>query len=233
MNAKERIETLIEQLNTNAKALSDLCGYERPQILYDILKGKTQNISPTLCERLTTTLPRLSRVWLITGQEPMWLPDTDESPAAVTKPQKVADTSADDDSEYMVPLVNIAAMAGPIRAYYQDGEELSKCRKIHAPQKNIDIAIPISGDSMEPVFHDGSTVFLKRINEAAFIPWGHPLVIDTENGVFIKCVLPDDNDKCYIWAESYNPRYPRMHVPTNSIYGMYRIVSACQTFTTM
>lgn len=230
MNAKERIECLIEQLHTNAKALSDLCGYERPQILYDILKGKTQNISPTLCERLTRALPRLSRVWLITGQEPMWIdaPDAPRTPAAA---QPDADT--DDDSGYMVPLVNIAAIAGPIVAYYQDGEELSKCRKIRAPQKNIDLAVPISGDSMEPVFHDGSTVFLKRINEAAFIPWGHPLVIDTENGVFIKCVLPDDHDDCYIWAESYNPRYPRMHIPTSSIYGMYRIVSSCQTFTTM
>lgn len=232
MNAKERIETLVEQLGTNVKALSDLCGYERPQILYDILKGKTQNISPTLCERMTGALPRLSKVWLITGQGPMWLEADEHAPSA---PAECSEPSAkyEDESEYMVPLVNISAMAGPIKAYYEGGEDVSKCRKIRSPQKNVDLAVPISGDSMEPVFHDGSIAFLKRINEAAFIPWGHPLVMDTENGVFIKRVMPDDADDGYIWAESYNPRYPRMHVPTASIYGMYRIVSVSQTFTTM
>ncbi len=230
MNAKERIEALVEQLNTNVKALSDLCGYERPQILYDILKGKTQNISPTLCERLQKVLPRLSKVWLITGQGPMWLEAANEPAAEITAPET---QSIDEDSDYLVPIVNISAIAGPIKAYYEGGEDLSKCRKIRGPQKKLDLAVPISGDSMEPVFHDGSIVFLKRINEAAFIPWGHPLVIDTENGVFIKCVMPDDNDQNYIWAESYNQRYPRMHVPTSSIYGMYRIVSVNQTFTTM
>lgn len=230
MNAKQRIETLVSQLNTNVKALSDLCGYERPQIFYDILKGKTQNISPTLCDRLLKALPRLSKVWLVTGQEPMWLEPDDE--AQYMSGPTVCDTD-DDDSEYLVPLVNISAMAGPIKAYYEGGEDITKCRKIRGPQKNLDLAVPISGDSMEPVFHDGSTAFIKRINDAAFIPWGHPLVIDTENGVFIKCVLPDDKDSQYIWAESYNARYPRMHVPTSSIYGMYRIVSVSHTFTTM
>ncbi len=229
MNAKKRIETLVEQLNTSVKALSDLCGYDRPQLFYDILKGKTQNISPTLCERLTTALPRLSKVWLITGQEPMWTAPNDEP----SSPPARQSDNADDESGYMVPLVNIAAMAGPIKGYYECGENLDNCRKIRAPQKGLDLAVPISGDSMEPVFHDGSTVFIKRINEAAFIPWGHPLVMDTENGVFIKRVMPDDNDRAYIWAESYNPRYPRMHMPTNSIYSMYRIVSVSQTFTTM
>ena len=86
---------------------------------------------------------------------------------------------------------------------------------------------------MEPKFQDGMIVFLKRINELAFIPWGNTLVLDTENGAFIKNVFPCKEDESMIEARSINPLYPTMCIPKSSIFGMYRVLNATKFFTTM
>lgn len=86
---------------------------------------------------------------------------------------------------------------------------------------------------MEPKFHDGMIVFLKKINDAAFIPWGNTLVLDTENGAFIKDIYPVQGNDDIIEARSLNPLYPPLVIPKLSIYGMYRVLNATKFFTTM
>lgn len=219
MDAAERIKTIIKENGLNPKTFSELCGYERPQVIYDLLKGKTMNVSAAMCDKITTAFPDIDRVWLLTGSGKMRPTSDDKNPVRT------------DIKE--VPLVPISAIAGPITAYYEDGVELSQCTRIISPNPNAELAIPITGDSMEPTFADGSIVFVKKINEEAFMPWGHPMVLDTENGVFIKTVLPDEENSTYIWAHSINPRYPRMHIPKYCISGYYRILNVVKSFTTM
>lgn len=219
MDAAERIQTIIREKSLNAKTFSEICGYERPQVIYDILKGKTMNISASMCDKIITAFPDINRVWLLTGTGNM----TSKSPEISTIRSDIKE----------VPLVPISAIAGPITAYYENGVDLSQCSKIISLNPNADLALPITGDSMEPTFSDGSIVFIKRINEEAFMPWGHPMVLDTENGVFIKTVLPDEDNPTYIWADSINPRYPRMHIPKYCISGYYRVLYVVKSFTTM
>lgn len=76
-------------------------------------------------------------------------------------------------------------------------------------------------------------VFLKKINDAAFIPWGNTLVLDTENGAFIKDVFPVKDNESLIEARSLNTIYPPLIIPKSSIYGMYRVLNATKFFTTM
>lgn len=218
MTAAERIREIIHSRGLNVKTFAELCGYERPQVFYDIIKGKTRNISAAMCEHIIDALPDINRVWLLTGEGGMY---TDQ------------ETPTPREDIAKVPLLPISAIAGPLRAYYEDGVNLSQCQWINAPTPLAEFAIPVTGDSMEPIFADGSIIFVKRINEEAFIPWGHPLVLDTENGLFIKNVMPDERNDYYIWAESVNPKYPRMHVPKSSIGGMYRVLSVTKSFATM
>lgn len=221
MNAAQRIEALVRHTHTNIKALSELCGYERPQAFYDIQKGKTRNISATMCEKIISIFPRVNRIWLLTGEGEMLLPDPDAKHGK----------ECEEDVK-MVPMLHISALAGPIKSFYQSGEDYSDNERIPSPHAMAEIAVPISGDSMEPKFPDGGILYIARINEAAFIPWGHPMVIDTENGVFIKNVMPDSDD-AYIKAESDNPKYPAMRIPKRSILGMYRVLAVSKTFPTM
>lgn len=69
--ASERINEILKALQTNVKALSEALGYSRPQGLYDVVSGRTKNISADLANRIVTAFPEFNRTWLITGEGDM------------------------------------------------------------------------------------------------------------------------------------------------------------------
>ena len=233
MTANDRLMALVEHFHTNLKAFSELCGYERPQAFYDIMKGKTRTISANMSEKIATTFPEISKMWLQTGSGPMLeeerrqkLAEQAQQPAITSDPESAPEAK-------VIPLVDTPAIAGPLHAYISEGCDLRGCKPLVTGVTSAEVAIPVSGDSMEPDFPNGSIVLLSKINEAAFIPWGHTLVLSTENGMFIKRIMPDEADDSFIWAESINPRYPRMHIPKSSVYDMYRVVATQRIMPTM
>lgn len=176
-----------------------------------------RSISDEKVNKMRKLFPDLNITWLLYGDGEMLVSEISEREAP---------------EEYIVPLLPVAAFAGNLQSW-SEGCELAQCEKIVAPVKGVDFAIRISGDSMEPVIHNGSTIFIKRINDKAFVPWGNSMVIDTENGVLVKNVYPVDNHPEAIEARSYNPKYPPITIPTDSIYGLYRILSAITAYATM
>lgn len=170
-------------------------------------------------KRLCELFPSLNRDWLLYGEGEMFIP----SQTAAT---------CHNEREFLIPLLPIQAFAGNLQEYSQ-GVQRRDCNLIASPVKGADLAIPISGDSMEPEIHDGTIAAIKRINERAFIPWGNPMVIDTENGVLLKVVYPSKMGNDYIEAHSYNSRYPDIQIPTSSILGLYRVVAYMRRVSTM
>lgn len=165
--------------------------------------------------------PDLNKDWLLYGDGEMIVDPT---------------LSGSRPTEYETLLLPVEAFAGNLQMWSRGVAERD-CKRIISPVSGADFAIPVKGDSMEPQFHDGSTLLIKRINERAFIPWGYPMVIDTENGVLLKKVYPanpDDFDspQPYIVAKSVNPDYPPMKIPTDSIYGLYRVMGSVELFPT-
>ena len=71
MTAQEKIEQLLIYLNINAKAFSEELGYMRPQIIYDIQKGKTKRISEELASKIITVFPNISKSWLLADEGDM------------------------------------------------------------------------------------------------------------------------------------------------------------------
>lgn len=67
MTAAERIEFLVVFYKTTVKAFSEIIGFERPQALYDIQKGKTKNITEKLANRIVSVFSEVSKAWLLTG----------------------------------------------------------------------------------------------------------------------------------------------------------------------
>lgn len=131
----------------------------------------------------------------------------------------------------MVPLLPAAAYAGNIQAY-SEGLRLEDCEMVVAQVQGAELAIRVSGRSMEPNIPDGSFLFIRKINDRAFIPWGHPMVVDTDNGVVVKCLYPVDEARTEVEARSYNPDFPPFRIPGESIHALYRvlaIVSICST----
>lgn len=165
--------------------------------------------------------PNLNREWLLYG-------DGEMLRESAIKPE------SNSIKEFETLLLPTEAFAGDLQMW-SNGIRSRECQKFMSPISGIDFAIPVKGDSMEPHFHTGSTLLVKRINELAFIPWGNPMVIDTENGVLIKKVMPakeGESDK-YIIAESYNPNYPPFKIPKASIFGLYKVMGAVDIFSNM
>lgn len=163
--------------------------------------------------------PDLNRDWLLFGEGPM---SGDSDSADPVDPR----------SSMMVPLLPVSAYTGTLQEMSQ-GVALKDCRKVISPVPGADWAIPVSGDSMEPEFHDGSTLLIKKINDRAFIPWGNPVVIDSENGVLVKCLYPSKDEEEYVEARSLNPAYPPIKLQRNTIFGLYRILGSFKLYNTI
>ncbi len=186
--------------------------------------------------KIISLFPDLNRDWLLYGEGEMLIGTGNE------------EEDNDVKGMYEVPLLPVEAAAGRLQDW-STSVALRQCQMVMSPLPGVDFAIRISGDSMEPNFQDGSTLLIKRINDRAFIPWGHPMVIDTENGVLVKVVYPcrsrherdDDDDYAaggsdseqYVEARSYNRNYPPIKIPTSSIYGLYRVLGSMQLYSTM
>lgn len=68
MTPRERIECLQDLYGLNTKALADKLGYDRPQVLYDIIKGKTAAISAKMANKIISVFPDVNKAWLLTGE---------------------------------------------------------------------------------------------------------------------------------------------------------------------
>lgn len=89
MTTQEKIEKLLIHLGINAKVFSEKLGYYRPQIIYDIQKGKTKRISEELANKIVSVFPEISRSWLLADEGDMLkggikqTPQDDNSPSIV------------------------------------------------------------------------------------------------------------------------------------------------------
>lgn len=176
-----------------------------------------KSIPPEKINKIVSLYPDLSRDWLLYGEGDMYAKET-------LDPKKYLQ-----ENGFIVPLLPVNAFAGNIYAWSQAINSID-CEKVVSPVQGADFAIRISGDSMEPDFRDGSIVLIKRIDDSAFIPWGHPMIVDSSNGVFLKKVYPSEKGNKYIEARSINPKYPPLQIPMDCIHGLYRVLTTLTPF---
>lgn len=131
-----------------------------------------------------------------------------------------------DNSEYInyIPLLPISAQAGSLNDFMVSVKD-SECERVVSPVKGSDFAITVAGDSMSPEYPSGSQIFIKKINENAFIDWGKVYVLDTCNGTVIKRIFPaEDNNPRKVRCVSINPEYPSFEVSLDNVFGIYRVL---------
>lgn len=124
----------------------------------------------------------------------------------------------------LVPLLPVAAQGGSLTDFEETAMEY-ECEKILSPVKDAALALTVSGDSMSPEYPNGSKVFIKKINDRAFIDWGQTFVLDTVNGIVIKNVYPCKIDDNQVICHSVNPNYPDFQVFKSDIRGWYKVLA--------
>lgn len=170
------------------------------------------NTRKSSLEKISNIYPQINVNWLMTGDGNMF---KDAYKPSVHAPGK-------SDHMHIVPLLPVSAQGGSFNDFVESVKE-SDCEKIVSPVKSADLAITVSGDSMTPRYPSGCKILIKRINEKAFIEWGHVYVLDTCNGVVIKKIEPgaDENE---LICESLNPIYKPFRVSMDDVYGVYKVI---------
>ena len=213
MTASEQMKKVLKYLNINAKAFSEMIGYKRPQIIYDIINMRTKRISEPLAIKINSVFPEISKTWLLAGEGEMIKSNTG---------QDFDDKPQEDVHGTVVPLLPILAHGGKLTDF-ECSISRYECEKVISPIDGVDLAITISGDSMAPEYPSGSSVLIKKVNEKAFIEWGKVYVLDTCNGTIIKQLMPHDNPS-YVKCVSLNSAYPPFDLSLSYVHAIYRVL---------
>ncbi len=222
-----RIEQIMTFFNLNQSQFARRIGVRQPNL--SAIMKRERACGDGIMNKILLSFD-IRKDWLLTGEGEMLKPNFKVDEIEIPTKEELKQVLV---KGYWVPLIPTEALANSLAEYIGPGVRRTDCQNIISPVPGAEFAITISGDSMEPKFHDGMVVFLKKINDAAFIPWGNTLVLDTENGAFIKDVFPVKDNESLIEARSLNTIYPPLIIPKSSIYGMYRVLNATKFFTTM
>lgn len=216
----ERFDKYMKHKGLNDNQVTVECKLSQG-LLGQARKGKS-DLGAKAIDKILNTYQDLSKVWLMTGEGDMLSFTSSAKPQQSKKAERVTD-----DEAYKVPLVPISALAGSLNDFSLSVKR-DDCETVISPIKDIDMAIKISGDSMEPEYPSDSQVFIKKVNERAFLEWGRVYVLNTCNGIVIKRLMPTD-DPNTVLCESINPKYPPFEVNLENVNGVYRVIM-CMSF---
>ena len=196
-------------------------GAKTKQAIYDVLNGKTKNISASMKGKILSCHPEINESWLLTGEGTMLKSSSSESSPRAEK-QDAEEPS--DLSGHVIPLLPLAAQGGKLNDFVVS-VRTDECERVISPIKGADFAMPVSGDSMAPEYPNGSQVHIKKIYERSFIEWGRDYVLDTCNGTVIKRIVPSEReDSVRCLSLNPDPIYAPFDVSFEDIYGMYRVL---------
>lgn len=199
---KERILTLIRSLG-----ISKADFFRRSGLSDSNFKGRNLNSKPGsgIMVKISTAFPEVSAEWLLTGEGSMFKNETGNS-----------DYEEQGFTKIGIPLIPVKAMAG-----FFTGEVIineAECERIAIPGIKADFAIPVSGDSMTPLYQPGDMVICQFVNLSdLFFQWGKVYVINTNQGVLLKRVQRGTIENT-VKIVSENTTYDAIDLPLTDIY---------------
>ena len=226
MEATDRLKILIRYLVKSGavksqKEMGQQMGYTNESSFSQVVNAKVP-WPKSFGEKLKAVEPAVNIDWLLTGEGEMLRPAS-SGPSAPSAEVPHA------DEPRRVPLIPGVAKGGTL-GEYADPVRRSDCGLIVTPVPAAELAITVSGESMEPDYPAGSVALLRRIDEASFIEWGRAYVLDTVNGAVLKLLAPSDREG-HVRCLSINPSpaFAPFDVLLPDIHGIYRVL-ACIIF---
>lgn len=205
MNKKGQLESLINYYTDGNKTqFANMLGI-KPQTVNSWFLRDTFDL-----ELIYSKCIDISSDWLLTGEGEMLKSE---------RPQI---------EEGGIPLLPVKAQGGSLNEFVAS-PMLHECERIVCPIGGVDFAMTISGESMYPEYPNGSQIFVKKVNEKAFIEWGKCYVLDTCNGAVIKILVPGaDESKVKCLSVNKDERYAPFEVAWKDVFGVYRVVLCMQ-----
>lgn len=206
------------------KGLSQLKFEESVNLSRGFVNNIGDSIREASLQKIVSVYPELNTAWLKTGVGTMLVGGNGESEGTLYTPKEKPENTDSEETATMVLLLPVSAQGGSLNDFVVSVKD-SDCEKVVSPIRGVDFAMPVSGDSMSPEYPNGSRVFIKRINERAFIEWGKAYVLDTCNGTVIKILVPSEKAG-YVKCVSINPDpiFAPFEVAMSDIYGVYKVL---------
>ena len=233
MNASERIDTLLEMYELNAKALSEMLGMKRPQAIYDILNGKTRSITEKMAIKIVSAFSEINKTWLLTGEGSI-LKDPQHN-KVIKDLYDNSDIANPQQRSQKVPIFDLEATAG-FSSLYSDLSSAVSDYIIIPNLPPVDGAIYARGDSMAPLIESGDIIIFKKVDVCPDnILWGQIYIIsytiDGDDYTVLKYIRQSPRTGC-IRLESFNSRFDPQDIPSSSITAL-ALVKASITFHTI
>lgn len=206
-------------------------GQQKFEISIGMSNGWANKVGDSIREntlkKISEVYPELNIAWLKSGVGIMLNNGESEETLYTPKeehPKERNQKDATEETAKMVLLLPVSAQGGSLNDFVVSVKE-SDCEKVVSPIRGVDFAMTVSGDSMSPEYPNGSRIFIKKINERAFIEWGKVYVLDTCNGTVIKILVPSDKEG-YVKCVSINtdPIFAPFEVALEDIYGVYKVL---------
>ena len=202
-------------------------GQQKFEISIGMSNGWANKVGDSIREntlkKISEVYPELNIAWLKSGVGVM-LNNGESEETLYTPKEEHSQTTESEDTAKWVLLLPVSAQGGSLNDFVVSVKE-SDCEKVVSPIRGVDFAMTVSGDSMSPEYPNGSRIFIKRINERAFIEWGKVYVLDTCNGTVIKILVPAEKEG-YVKCVSINqdPIFAPFEVAFEDIYGVYKVL---------
>lgn len=215
MTTKDRLLKYIEHTGLATSRFESLCGLSNGYVR----NLKTQ-IGADKLSNILNAFPELSKIWLLTGEGSMLVNPSNTSAPAPSP-------SSTEEETKRVPLIPFEAQGGQLDGFARNGVTLAQCETVPTPFKGAQFAISVRGQSMSPAYPSGCVLFISK-NIADWVEWGKVYVLDTENGVIVKQLVPSSLGNDFVCCKSFNdaPEFAPFDVPKSTIFGIYRVVGA-------
>ncbi len=203
ISAKERIMQLLDYYNLNANQFSTQIKV-KPQNIYDILYGKTKNISLKLADSIKAEHPLVKTEWLLAGRGPMH-----DGLSYEETPSETDGRGAEDAERYDVEKTEVI-----------DSGELKRCK----------IFSNVFCTNMKPLIDVGDQLLVSRWEES-FISWGKVYILTTKKGNnVIAYLFPSKRQGFYVCRSADPENIPESEVACDEVKELYLVLGRLTIF---
>jgi repressor LexA len=246
MNTSDRIAHLLSYSGLNAQAFAAHIGCKTKQSIYELLKGRTKTISPSMQSKILSSFPEVESTWLLTGEGQMLKsPPTqqssgDNSPNVMGNNNMVGNTITTTHAPAPVyTQENAVRPIVPVELYKKPNTDIYN-EIVKKPSSGIEYAqyfrsfsdfcmyMRVQGDAMSPNFIRGDLLALSLLN-ATYIINGTIYVLDTRSYGLVLRVVIDKGDSYECHSLGDEKRYAPFSIPKSDVIRIYQVMGLIRT----
>lgn len=213
------IEKVLEHTKLNPAELARSIGLKRPQAIYDIINGKTKNISNRMACKIISVFPVFNKSWLMTGEGEMLKLIKQPTPND-NQPTLLVERA---NLQTGIPLIPIEVFCGYGTPTFED-QSIEEYYHV-AEFKQADFLMRVKGNSMYPKYSSGDIIACRKIQDMLFFQWNKIYAIYTNSqGVMVKRVRESARGDEYITLVSDNSNYAPFDVPRSDIAAIALVI---------